>query len=185
MAILISITSVNPKMVQIFTLSQLTSFLISTIYDETFQDFLVVLFVCLTYLAVINIEAITKDVSTRSFQRWNVSLYWIRQWKKNYFAVQEYVKEIDRFYGPILIITFAKISVHTIVACYIFIAAVFQNETVNPLASIMKTATNIILVVGPIIAAQKMGKKVIWVKYLKLVYYFHPSFNDCCERFQI
>ena len=133
-------------------------------YQEIFQDLLVVLFLCLTYLATITNETIIQDVSTRSFQWRNVSLYRIRQWKKNYFAVQEYVKEIDRFYGPILIITFAKISVHTIVACYIFIAAVFQNETVNPLASIMKTATNIILVVGPIIAAQKMGKKVIWVK---------------------
>ena len=179
------VTSMDPEIIQISTPQFIMSFLISIFYEETFQDFLMALFVCLVHLAAINIEAITKDVSTRSFQRWNVSLYWIRQWKKNYFAVQEYVKEIDRFYGPILIITFAKISVHTIVACYIFIAAVFQNETVNPLASIMKTGTNIILVVGPIIAAQKMRKKVIWVKYLKLVYYFHPSFNDCCERFQI
>ena len=151
-------------MVQIFTLSQLTSFLISTIYDETFQDFLVVLFVCLTYLAAINIEAITKDVSTRSFQRRNVSLYWIRQWKKNYFAVQEYVKEVDRFYGPILIITFAKISVHTIVACYMFIAAVFQNKTENPLGYIVKTTTNIILAAGFIVAAQRMEKKVIQIQ---------------------
>ena len=149
-------------MVQIFTLSQLTSFLISTIYDETFQDFLVVLFVCLTYLAAINIEAITKDVSTRSFQRLNVSLYWIRQWKKNYFAVKEYVKEVDRFYGPMLILIFCKISVHTIVSCYKFIVWLFQNGTGSPLAFIGKTATNILFAVGSIAAAQKMEEKVIW-----------------------
>ena len=185
MGLSVSMISLGPQTVKIMTSQYMTLYFTSAIYNESFQDFLMALFVCLVHLAAINIEAITKDVSIRSFQRRSVSLYWIRQWKKNYFAVQEYVKEIDRFYGPILIITFAKISVHTIVACYIFIAAVFQNETVNPLASIMKTGTNIILVVGPIIAAQKMRKKVIWVKYLKLVYYFHPSFNDCCERFQI
>ena len=138
------------------------SILISTIYDDTFQDLLVVLFVCLTYLAAINIEAITKDVSIRSFQRLNVSLYWIRQWKKNYFAVMEYVKEVDRFYGPILILIFCKISVHTIVTFYKVVALKSQNEAESPLAYATKTATNILFAVGSIVAAQKMEEKVIW-----------------------
>ena len=156
------VTSIDSKIFQVISSQFIISFLISTIYDDSFQDFLVVLFVCLTYLAAINIEAITKDVSTRSFQRLNVSLYWIRQWKKNYFAVNEYVKEVDRFYGPILILIFCKISVHTIVTCYKVVALKSQNEAESPLAYATKTATNILSAVGSIVAAQKMEEKVIW-----------------------
>ena len=138
------------------------SLLPSIFSEEIFHDLLVVLFVCLTYLAAINIEAITKDVSTRSFQRRNVSLYWIKQWKKNYFAVMEYVKEVDRFYGPAIVLIFGKISVHTIVACSKFVAVEFQNETENPLPYVVKTITNILLAAGFIVATRRMEEKVIW-----------------------
>ena len=158
----VSIISLGPETAEFIKSQHTIFYFISTIYDDTFQDFLVVLFVCLTYLAVINIEAITKDVSTRSFQRRNVSLYWIRQWKKNYFAVKEYVKEVDRFYGPILILIFCKISVHTIVTFYKVVALKSQNEAESPLAYATKTATNILFAVGSIVAAQKMEEKVIW-----------------------
>ena len=156
--------SSGPQTVKIMTSQYMTLYFTSAIYNETFQDFLMALFVCLVHLAAINIEAITKDVSTRSFQRRSVSLYWIRQWKKNYFAVQEYVKEIDRFYGPTIVLIFGKISVQTIVACYKVVAVVFKNETENPLGYIVKTTTNIILAAGFIVAAQRMEKKVIQIQ---------------------
>ena len=162
--------SLDPQTVEIITSQHMMFFCISIIFASTFQDFWMVLFVCLTHVAAINIEAITKDVSTRSFQRRNVSLYWIRQWKKNYFAVQEYVKEIDRFYGPTTVLIFGKISIRMIIACYKFIAVLFQNETENPLASFVLTTMNILLATGFIVATQRMEKKVIRIQYLKLVY---------------
>ena len=159
------VTSMDPEIIQISTPQFIMSFLISIFYEEIFQDLLVLLFVCLTYLAAINIEAITKDVSIRSFQRRNVSPYWLRQWKKNYFAVHEYVKEINRFFGPTLILIFCKISVYTIVACYKFVAAVFRNKSENPSLYIVKTITDNLLAAGFIVATQRMEEKVILVKY--------------------
>ena len=144
-------------------------------YQEIFQDLLVVLFLCLTYLATITNETIIQDVSTRSFQWRNVSLYWIRQWKKNYFAVQEYVKEIDRFFGPTLIITFAKISVDIIVTCSVVVNWIFQIEARNPLLFILKTITNILLAAGSIIAAQKMEEKVI--PHLCIIQVYYTSYS--------
>ena len=129
-------------------------------YQEIFQDLLVVLFLCLTYLATITNETIIQDVSTRSFQWRNVSLYWIRQWKKNYFAVQEYVKEIDRFFGPTLIITFAKISFQSILIGFKALGAVFEYEPMNPTGFIVKSTTNAFLAAGFIFAAQRMEEKV-------------------------
>jgi len=151
MAAVVSLTSKPRSLHDIFTNPK--------VYQEIFQDLLMVLFLCLTYLATITNETIIQDVSTRSFQWRNVSLYWIRQWKKNYFAVQEYVKEIDRFFGPTLIITFAKISVDIIVTCSVVVNWIFQIEARNPLLFILKTITNILLAAGSIIAAQKMEEK--------------------------
>ena len=154
------VTSMDPEIIQISTPQFIMSFLISIFYEGIFQDLLVVLFMCLAYLAAINIEAITKNVSIRSFQRRNVSLYWIRQWKKNYFTVQEYVEEIDRFYGPVLIVLFCKVSVHTIVTCYRIVGSVLRNEAGNPVAYIVKGTANILSLAAFIVAAQKMEKRV-------------------------
>ena len=153
--------SLGPQAVEIITSQHMMFYFFSTIYDDTFQDFLMVLFVCLTYLAATNIEAITKDVSTRSLQRRNVSLYWIRQWKKNYFAIKKYVNEIDRFYGPAIVLIFGKISVYTIVAGYKCVDWIFQNETENPLPYVVKTITSIYLAAGFIVSAKRIEKKVI------------------------
>ena len=157
----VSIISLGPETAEFIKSQHTIFYFISTIYDDTFQDFLGVLFVCLTYLAVINIEAITKDVSTRSFQRRNVSLYWIKQWKKNYFAVQEYVNEIDRFYGPAIVLIFGKISVNTIVTGYKCVDWIFLNESENPLPYVVKTITSIYLAAGFIVSAKRIEKKVI------------------------
>ena len=154
--------SLRPQTVEIITSQYMMGYFFSTIYDDIFQDFLMVLFVCLTYLAATNIEAITKDVSTRSLQRQNVSLYWIRQWKKNYFAIKKYVDEIDRFYGPAIVLIFGKISVNTIVTGYKCVDWIFLNESENPLPYVVKTITNILLAAGFIVATRRMEEKVIW-----------------------
>ena len=153
--------STDPKIYEAITsTNQMKFFIIGKLFEEIFQDLLMVLFMCLTYIAEINIEAITKDVPTRSFQTQNVSPDCIKKWKKNYFAVQEYVKEIDRFFGPTLIITFAKISFQSILIGFKALGAVFEYEPMNPTGFIVKSTTNAFLAAGFIFAAQRMEEKV-------------------------
>ena len=79
----------------------------------------VILFVCLTCVASKGIQIIIEDVQSNASMFHNESGHRVRKWRHSYGLIHDFVEEVDKFFGPVLLVYFARMFV-------IFVITVFQ-----------------------------------------------------------
>ena len=84
----------------------------------------VILFVCLTCVASKGIQTIIDDVQSQTSIFHNESGNRVRKWRQSYGMIHDFIEEVDQFFGPVLLIFFARMFV-------IFVITVFQLTLVE------------------------------------------------------
>lgn len=79
----------------------------------------VILFTCLTCVASDGIQIIIDDVPSQSLMFHSESSHRVRKWRRSYGLIYDFVEEVDRFFGPILLVFFARKFI-------VFVITVFQ-----------------------------------------------------------
>ena len=78
----------------------------------------VILFVCLTYLASISIQATIEDVQFQFTKSPTESGYQAKQWKQTYGLIHDFIEGIDEFFGLILLLFFTRMFIFFVVVAF-------------------------------------------------------------------
>ena len=129
--------------------------LIGNLIIQIHQELLTALFVCLSWLVAMNIQALTEDVATVE----DVSSFCLIKWKRNYFAILECVREIDRFCGPAMTVMFVKVFVQTTISVFAATEVAFGNVS-PPAGLLVMTVINVVSVSALMVGISRINEKV-------------------------
>ena len=77
-----------------------------------------ILFVCLTCVASTSIQVIIEDVQTQIPKLDNRSGHRVRKWRQTYGVIHDFIEEIDLFFGPTLLVFFARMFIFFIISVF-------------------------------------------------------------------
>ena len=125
---------------------------------EVYKDLISLLFVCLIWLASKSIQIIVNDVETRFSTIQDDAVHQVIEWKRNYFVTLDWIEEIDGFFGPVLVISFANIFLTTSFLSFRCLNGIFSGIDENLSASLFRIGKNITMMSGLICVTQMMKK---------------------------
>ena len=126
-----------------------------------YQQFSLILFVCLTSLASMSVHFLTEEVKIWYSSIHGVSRYRINRWQKIYFTILDLITEIDGFFGPMAVISIAYVFIQLVMNTSYGILILLGLEEENPIMFILKNIQNIILILGFIFGNEIIKRKVL------------------------
>ena len=125
-----------------------------------FNCIVVVLFVVLTWFASLNIQLIADDVRNFRPKLGHATELRLNRWNKNYALISNVVEEIDRFFGPYLVVFTSKTFIVTINFAFNAVYSTFFQGNTDISGFLFLTCLDVLLLVIIVLAVEQMKKKV-------------------------
>ena len=123
-----------------------------------------ILFVCLTCIGSISIQIIIKEVRTQIPKLENKSGNRVRKWRQIYGVVHEFIEEIDTFFGPILLIFFARMFIFFIISVFKLTYIEIMDLNISLILQRMIYFAKVILYISMLAyRSHKMKQQVNWL----------------------
>ena len=140
----------------------------------------VTLFMSLTSLGSMSIQTITAEVQSPIPKIQNEINYRIKKWKHRFGLIHDFIEEIDKFFGPILFIFFARMFIILVVVLFklnFYISIMTSSSIIDASLHLVKILLYVSLVA---FRSQKMEQQVSlpWMstdKRIRLPCVFHPT----------
>lgn len=136
---------------------------VGIIIGESYECFLVVLFVSLTWLANMSIQILIQDVQTDTVLLELIDNV-VLNWKRRYCIILEFIEEVNNFFGPALLIFISKYVIMFIV--YSFMLVNQFHYHVKSIFALGYMIRNLFLILLLVIGTQKMKNKVSHTTYI-------------------
>lgn len=123
---------------------------------DMLEYFLVILFLCLIWLAVINIQDLIGEIKNPSPPTYGTTQSRLIKWQRSYQLTSDYVRAIEEFFDTFLLIFFA----HQFFTFFLFFNDVITGDTINRFEALHYLSKNMFFILMIIFAAQNLEKKV-------------------------
>ena len=119
-----------------------------------------ILFMSLTSLASISIHTIIEDVQSRIPKLHKEIGQRVRKWKYNYGLIHDFIEEVDKFFGPILFVFFARMFILFVIVLFklnFYISNMSSSSIIEALLNSVKILLCLSLIT---FRSQKMKQQV-------------------------
>lgn len=127
---------------------------------DIYKDTALLMFGFFIWFASESIQVIIKDIETCSSSIGNTFNYRLATWKRNYFVILGLIEEIDRFFGPALLVNIASLFLSTTFFSFRIIYVIFRGLDERQYASILKLTRNLLTIFGIIFITERLKNKV-------------------------
>ena len=127
---------------------------------DIYKDFTMMLFLSLTWVATMGIEGIIQEIQFHISVSENVSIDRIMGWKGKYFTILDFIQEINRFFGPVIIINLANLFLTTSIFSFRLLNMIFSGSNGGWVSPFMKIIRNMMTVSGLVFGTETMKEKV-------------------------
>ena len=134
-----------------------------------YQVMAVLFFVCLTWLASMMLDSLIDQLPADQVTANNDFGQQLRKWDHNFGLINDYIEEINGFFGPILLLALAKMVLN--VDFRIFFLIQRRHEETDFLSlfdSLLGTPMNVIYLTLILLVSHRIQQKVTIVKYFQV-----------------
>lgn len=134
-----------------------------------YQVLAVFFFICLTWLASMMLDSLIDQLPANQVTANNDFGQQLRKWDHNFGLINDYIEEINRFFGLILLLALAKLVLNVDFRIF-FIIQRQHEETVFLFLvdSLLGTPLNVIYLTLILLVSHRIQQKVTIVKYFQV-----------------